>query len=409
MAHVEDGYGANDTLDIVLSKLHPLEGGITIVKGISKCESQIDITANVTNYGESTFYDTEIEIIVNGLVVDTINYEFGIPYLVDVDILIPITENIQQFDNQITLNLLRVNEEQDAVLNNNTAMISTDLDSTHDYITIIINADNYPQETSWAIYDELNNELIETGELSPQDSAYAQEVCVDYTSCLSLTIFDSYGDGICCEYGIGDFLLTNSNSEILFTNNGEFGSQAIELFCPNGEGCTFTTDIETTLASNEEATDGTITINPIGGFAPYEFSIDGGATFVSNNAFTNLAPSDYMIVVRDASKTCFQEETITVDYDILDSINDIYLGNIKVYPNPTRENFIIEIDESFEVLRDINIEIYDFLGRLTQSNTISRNSQNLKTSLSLAEYNSGSYIVKCYNENFEVHFKVIKI
>ncbi|HAI56820.1 MAG TPA: hypothetical protein DCM04_02705 [Saprospirales bacterium] len=409
VAHVEDGYGANDTLDIVLSKLHLLEGGITIVKGISKCESQIDITANVTNYGESTFYDTEIEIIVNGLVVDTINYDFGIPYLVDVDILIPITENIQQFDNQITLNLLRVNEEQDAVLNNNTAMISTDLDSTHDYITIIINADNYPQETSWAIYDELNNELIETGELSPQDSAYAQEVCVDYTSCLSLTIFDSYGDGICCGYGIGDFLLTNSNGEILFTNNGEFGSQAIELFCPNGEGCTFTTDIETTLASNEEATDGTITINPIGGFAPYEFSIDGGATFVSNNTFTNLAPSDYMIVVRDASKTCFQEETITVDYDILESINDIYLGNIKVYPNPTRENFIIEIDESFEVLRDINIEIYDFLGRLTQSNTISRNSQNLKTSLSLAEYNSGSYIVKCYNENFEVHFKVIKI
>ncbi len=288
-------------------------------------------------------------------------------------------------------------------------MISTDLDSTHDYITIIINADNYPQETSWAIYDELNNELIETGELSPQDSAYAQEVCVDYTSCLSLTIFDSYGDGICCGYGIGDFLLTNSNGEILFTNNGEFGSQAIELFCPNGEGCTFTTDIETTLASNEEATDGTITINPIGGFAPYEFSIDGGATFVSNNTFTNLAPSDYMIVVRDASKTCFQEETITVDYDILESINDIYLGNIKVYPNPTRENFIIEIDESFEVLRDINIEIYDSLGRLTQSNTISRNSQNLKTSLSLAEYNSGSYIVKCYNENFEVHFKVIKI
>ena len=180
MSHLEDGYDANDTLDIVLSKLHPLEGWITIVKGISKCESQIDITANVTNYGESTFYDTEIEIIVNGLVVDTINYDFGIPYLVDVDILIPITENIQQLDNQITLNLLRVNEEQDAVLNNNISMISTDLDSTHDYITIIINADNYPQETSWAIYDELNNELIETGELSPQDSVYAQEA-VSYT------------------------------------------------------------------------------------------------------------------------------------------------------------------------------------------------------------------------------------
>ena len=150
-------------------------------------------------------------------------------------------------------------------------------------------------------------------------------------------------------------------------------------------------------------------INPINGFAPYEFSIDGGATFVSNNIFTDLAPDDYMIVVRDASKTCFQEETVTVDYDILESINDIYLGNIKVYPNPTRENFIIAIDESFDVPGNINVEIYDYLGRLTQSNTISRNGQKSKTSLSLAEYNSGSYIVKCYNENFEVHFKVIKI
>ena len=68
-----------------------------------------------------------------------------------------------------------------------------------------------------------------------------------------------------------------------------------------------------------------------------------------------------------------------------------------------------QIREWADELGDINVEIYDFLGRLTQSNTISRNSQNPKTSLSLAEYNSGSYIVKCYNENFEAHFKVIKI
>ena len=78
-------------------------------------------------------------------------------------------------------------------------------------------------------------------------------------------------------------------------------------------------------------------------------------------------------------------------------------------PNPTRENFIIAIDEAFDVPGDINVEIYDFLGRSIQHNTISRNGQKSKTSLSLAEYNSGSYIVKCYNENFEVHFKVIKI
>ena len=409
VSHPEDGYSGNDTLDMVLSNLHLLEGGITIVDGVSKCGSQIDITAKVTNYGESTFSDTEIEVIVNGMVVDLINYDFGIPYLVDVNIVIPITENLQPTDNQITLNLLRVNEEQDAILDNNTAMISTDLDSTHDFINLIINADNYPQETSWVIYDELNDEFIEGGDLSPGDDVYTQDVCVDYNSCLSLTVFDSFGDGICCGYGIGDFLLTNSSGETLFTNNGAFGSEAVELFCPNGEGCSFTTDIVTTLASDEDASDGIITINPINGFAPYGFSIDGGATFVSNNIFSDLAPDDYTIVVRDASKTCYQEETVTVEFDILENINDIYLGNINVYPNPTRANFIIEIDESFDVPGYIYVEIYDFLGRLIQSNMISRNSQSSKTSLSLAEHNSGSYIVKCYNENFEVYFKVIKI
>lgn len=409
VSHPEDGYSGNDTLDMVLNNLHLLEGGITIVDGVSKCGSQIDITANVTNYGESTFYDTEIEVIVNGMVVDLINYEFGIPSLVDVNIVIPITENLQPTDNQITLNLLRVNEEQDAILDNNIAMISTDIDSTHDFITLIINADNYPQETSWAIYDELNDVFIEGGDLSQGDVIYTQDVCVDYNSCLSLTVFDSFGDGICCGYGIGDFLLTNSSGETLLTNDGAFGSEAIELFCPNGEGCSFTTDILTTLASDEDASDGMITINPINGFAPYEFSIDGGVTFVSNNTFNNLVPDVYMVVVRDASKTCFQEETVTVDFDILESLNDLYLGNINVYPNPTRANFIIEIDDSFDVPGDINVEIYDFLGRQIQSNTITRNGQSSKTSLSLSEYNSGSYIVKCYNENFEVHFKVIKI
>ena len=409
VSHPEDGYSSNDTLDIVLSNLHRLEGGITIVEGISKCGSQIDITANVTNYGAETFNDTEIEVIVNGMVVEVINYDFGIPSLIDVNIVIPITENLQQNDNQITLNLLRVNEEQDAILDNNTAMFSTDLNSSHDFVTVTINADDYPQETTWSIYDELNNELIAEGGLSQGQDLYTQDVCVDYGSCLSLSVFDSFGDGICCGYGMGDFLLTNSSDEILVSNNGDFGSEAIELFCPNGEGCSFTTDIATSLASDENAFDGAITITPINGFAPYEFSIDGGATFVSNNTFTNLAVDDYMVVVRDASKTCYHEETVTVDFDILENINDIYLGKIKAYPNPTKENVIIEIDESFDVPGDINIEVYDFLGRLIQSNIISRNSQVSKTVLSLREYNSGSYVIKCYNEKFETHFKVIKI
>ena len=234
-----------------------------------------------------------------------------------------------------------------------------------------------------------------------------QDVCVDYNSCLSVTLFDTFGDGICCQYGEGNFLLINSFGDTLLTHDGEFIDNAEELFCPNGEGCSFTTLTTTTLASSESIADGSITIIPIGGFSPYEFSIDGGLTYVSENSFTNLPADDYKVVVRDASKTCIQEETVTVEIDILESTVDNYLSNIKLYPNPTRDILIVEINESVNTPGNMNIEIYDVLGKLMHRKTLMSNSQ--KSEISLMEYTSGNYIIKCYNQNFEKHFKVIKI
>lgn len=416
VSHPEDGYSENDTLETVLSNLHLLEGGITIVETTSKCGNQVDVTASVTNYGATTFFDTEIEVIANGVVVDVVNYDFGIPYSISVDIIIPISENLQAENNEITLNILSINNEQDAIVDNNSTTYNTDLDSNYDYVTVTINSDDYPEETTWTIYDELNNEVVfssslvdEQGNTIGDRETFTTDVCLDYTSCLSFSIYDTFGDGICCGFGQGDYSLTNSSGEIIFSNQGNFETEATELFCPNGEGCLFTTNISTTFASDENSNDGGITITPIDGFAPYEYSIDGGSNFTSDNSFTNLAPDDYMVVVRDASKTCFYEEIVTVEIDILENTNDLYLGVIKAYPNPTKENLVIEIDESFDIPGNINIEIYDFLGRLLRSNKISRNPQGSKTILSLGEYNSGSYIIKCFNQNFETHFKVIKI
>ncbi|MCW8914129.1 MAG: PKD domain-containing protein, partial [Flavobacteriales bacterium] len=48
------------------------------------------------------------------------------------------------------------------------------------------------------------------------------------------------------------------------------------------------------------ANDGTITITAIDGVSPYQYSIDGGATFQAGNTFSNLAANTYNIVVEDA-------------------------------------------------------------------------------------------------------------
>ena len=304
---------------------------------------------------------------------------------------------------------MSVNGQQDAISDNNNSSFFTDLDSGFDKITLIINADQYPSETSWQLYDVGNNELVGSGNLNAGDQIVSEDICIDYSSCFSLIVFDSYGDGICCGFGEGNFFLLNASGDTLVNNDGIFEHDVEETFCPNGEGCTFTADVSISNATDENTADGTITINPTSGLEPYEYSIDGGENFSSDNTFANLAPGNYMIVVRDASETCFYEETVEVQSGIVNNVNEISSNEIKVFPNPTEENLIIEIGENFNIPGSIKIEIYDALGRLIRTDSISRFNEDSKVIISLKEYASGSYIAKCYNQSFEKYFKVIKL
>jgi len=408
VTHPEDGYSANDTLEVVLSKINLLEAELSIVEGIAKCGNEIDIIANIKNNGEATFYSTKIEVISNGMIVDVVDYNFNIPYLIDVDFTISVTDNLQSEGNEITLNLISVNNEPDAVVSNNTATYSADLDSRFDFVALTINPDNYPSETSWVMYDEQAEEIVSFGDL-PNGNTYTEDICVDYSSCLTFTLMDSFGDGICCSYGMGNFSMTDSSGEELFYNDGDFNTEASEFICPNKEGCAFTSNFNIEETSSENANDGSITINPVGGYGPFEYSINGGASFSNSNTFSNLPIGDYDIVIRDDAEICSYDETVTVNFDILDDVNELYDGQIKVYPNPTNANLIVEIQETFEISGDVQLEVYDFLGRLLQSSKVLRNGQETKTVISLDEYTPGSYVVKCYNTQFEKHFKVIKI
>jgi len=404
-----DGYARNDTLDMVLSQLHALEGGIATGDVVAKCDNEMVIDALITNYGETTFIDTEIEVIVNGVIVDTVSYSLSIPYLVEVAVEISITENLQSSNNEIILNLLSVNGQADAVDINNSITVNADLDSSYDIVTLTINADNYPQETSWDIRDRFSNEVVASGFLENGMDIYTADICLDYNSCFDLTVYDSFGDGICCAFGEGDFLLSNVAGDVLLTNNGEFDSSVTEVFCPDGTGCAITAEITTTNATEEMAIDGTIMIGTSGGLSPFQYSIDGGQTFVNQNTFSGLAAGDYMIMIQDGFGLCTHEETITVAYDIIDNVNDIATTDIKVFPNPTNDNIIVEIDQTTNLSGKVQIEVYDYLGRLLQSDFLSKSEGKSKATLSLDAYAPGSYFIKCYNDTFEKHFKVVKI
>jgi large repetitive protein len=76
----------------------------------------------------------------------------------------------------------------------------------------------------------------------------------------------------------------------------------------NSDGPTFTfTQTNATCGSNV----GTVTVTAVGGTAPYQYSINNGVTYQSNNFFTGLNAGTYVIKVKDAAG-CINASNVTI-------------------------------------------------------------------------------------------------
>lgn len=97
-------------------------------------------------------------------------------------------------------------------------------------IKVLLVPDSYPGETSWVLKDQNGNTVL-------SGNANSDSVCVPNNSCHTFTIYDSYGDGICCGYGNGSYTIFVNGAQV--TTGGNFGSQeSVDVNCPPGTSCT---------------------------------------------------------------------------------------------------------------------------------------------------------------------------
>jgi hypothetical protein len=101
-------------------------------------------------------------------------------------------------------------------------------------VTITINLDNYPEETSWTVTNSSGVIVASGGTYGsqPDGSTVTEELCL-VDGCYDFNIFDSYGDGICCSYGSGSYSVTDANGNVL-ASGGSFGSSESTNFCFGG-------------------------------------------------------------------------------------------------------------------------------------------------------------------------------
>ncbi|MDN4165850.1 zinc-dependent metalloprotease family protein [Cytophagales bacterium LB-30] len=97
-------------------------------------------------------------------------------------------------------------------------------------VTLTLKFDNYPEETSWAIRNASNTVVASGGTYGSQadGSTLVINNCLP-AGCYTFTINDSYGDGICCAYGNGNYSLTDGST--VLASGGSFTSSQTTNFC----------------------------------------------------------------------------------------------------------------------------------------------------------------------------------
>ena len=112
----------------------------------------------------------------------------------------------------------------------NLLLIKQPCPSGQDRLKITLRTDKYGGETSWEIFDS-NDASFESGPATSFEGYTTYTLinqCVDRNDACSFTIKDSFGDGMCCSYGVGTYRIERNG--VLIAEGGEFGyDETIEM------------------------------------------------------------------------------------------------------------------------------------------------------------------------------------
>ena len=115
------------------------------------------------------------------------------------------------------------------------------VDCSQNAVYVLIRPDNYGSEITWSLKDENGNEMASGGPYTDFNTNVVQEeVCLP-AGCYSFTIFDAFSDGICCQYGNGEYAIVDLNNTVLASGTGNYGASETVSFGAGNSDCDGTT------------------------------------------------------------------------------------------------------------------------------------------------------------------------
>jgi len=96
-------------------------------------------------------------------------------------------------------------------------------------------SDDYGSEISWTLTNQGTDNEVASGGPYGNAQLYEVEQCIN-EGCYEFVIVDSFGDGICCGFGEGSYVIT-IDGVIEWDSGGDFGSSESREFCVTSATC----------------------------------------------------------------------------------------------------------------------------------------------------------------------------
>ena len=142
-------------------------------------------------------------------------------------------------------------------------------------------------------------------------------------------------------------------------------------------------------------------VNIISGISPYSYQWNTGDTTSQITALTN---GEYWVIVTDANG-CISDTAFFTVTSVPSSINEIYLDKLIVFPNPSNDIFKIEFNSL--VIQDLNINIFNLLGKQIFKEDLQKFIGQYSNHLDLSSFSKGIYNLEIHTSKGVIYKKLI--
>ena len=184
----------------------------------------------IQNSGTDAINSLSVEYSINNGSSETYSWSGSLGSLQSTSIELPSISYSPSDTNSV--NIILSGDENNE---NNSDVFYFDQSNSYETSTVTLDlvTDNYGSETTWEFTDSSGNIVAQGGGYSNNNTSSSEIEIPSADECYTFTINDSYGDGICCQYGTGSYSITDDSGNVI-VSGGEFSSTESNTFRVGG-------------------------------------------------------------------------------------------------------------------------------------------------------------------------------